>query len=358
MAQAVGRGHLLVRARTKVKVVTTQEHRAHHPTCQFEGHGMGPCPEVPARVDAILQALRRGGLAEEVACRTLTLEAIRAVHDTDYLGFLEHVYGAWSASHADVGVGLIPDTFAVRELRGRPRDLVRQAGTYCFETQTPIMEGTYAAALASAGCAQTGARLLLEGEQTVYALCRPPGHHAGRATYGGYCYLNNAAVGASELAEKGRVAIVDVDYHHGNGTQSIFYGAADVLFASIHGDPNRQYPYFSGFADETGEDAGLGYTLNLPLEPGVGAARYLAALDRALVAVEDFAPAHMVVSFGADTCREDPLGGFDLEASAFARIGERLRVLGLPTLVVQEGGYNLDVLGACVCNLLEGLQTG
>ena len=319
---------------------------------------MGPCPEVPARVEAILQALRRRGLAEEVACRTLALEAIRAVHDPDYLGFLENAYTVWAESHAGVGVGLIPDTFAVRELRGRPRDLVRQAGYYCFETQTPIVEGTYAAALASAGCAQTGARLLLEGEQTVYALCRPPGHHAGRATYGGYCYLNNAAIGASELAEKGRVAIVDVDYHHGNGTQDITYRSREILFASIHADPNRQYPYFSGFADETGEGAGLGYNLNLPLEPGVGEAHYFQALDRVLVAVADFAPAHVVVSFGADTHRADPLGGFDLPAPAFVRIGERLRALGLPMLVVQEGGYNLDVLGTCVCNLLEGLQTG
>ncbi len=318
---------------------------------------MGPCPEVPARVEAILEALRCRGLAEEVACSTFPLDAIRSVHDPDYLAFLEKAYDAWAESHAGIGVGLIPDTFAVRELSRRPQDLVRQAGYYCFETQTPIVAGTYGAALASAWCAQTGAGLLLEGEQTVYALCRPPGHHAGRATYGGYCYLNNAAVGARVLAQKGRVAIVDVDYHHGNGTQDIFYRSREVLFASIHGDPNREYPYFSGFAEETGEGSGLGTTLNLPVEPGASEARYLEALDGVLEAVCSFAPAYVVVSFGADTCREDPLGGFDLPVPAFVGIGGRLKAVGLPTLVVQESGYSLDVLGTCVCNLLEGLQT-
>ncbi|MDP6775858.1 MAG: histone deacetylase family protein [Candidatus Latescibacteria bacterium] len=346
---------MLIRTGAKVKVVSTQNHQAHRPIHQFEGHGMGPCPEVPERVEAILLELRRRGLAEEVATDALSLDAIRAVHDPDYLAFLEKAYNAHAARGGDASVGLIPDTFAVRGLGGRPRDLVRQAGYYCFETQTPIVEATYAAALASAGCAQTAARLLLEGERTVYALCRPPGHHAGRAVYGGYCYLNNAAIAVTELIKRGRVAILDVDYHHGNGTQGIYYGSGEVLFASIHGDPNRQYPFFSGFVEETGEGAGLGTTLNLPLEPGTGKAGYLVTLDRALDAVASFAPAHVVVSFGADTCREDPLGGFDLSVSAFAQIGERLANTGLPTLVVQEGGYGLDVLGACVSNLLEGL---
>ena len=195
--------------------------------------------------------------------------------------------------------------------------------------------------------------MLLEGDQSVYALCRPPGHHAAGDLYGGYCYLNHAAIAAKYLSAAGRVAILDVDYHHGNGTQSIFYGTDAVLFVSIHADPDFEYPYFSGHADESGAGAGLGLNVNLPLAIGTDEARYLEALDRALNEVDRFDPALLVVSLGVDACREDPLGKFDLPVAAFETTGRRLARTALPTLLVQEGGYDLRSIGACVQNVLD-----
>lgn len=281
------------------------------------------------------------------------MDAIRAVHDAGYLRFLEHVHAAWVDRSGGGETGLIPDTFAARASVRMPRDPVHQAGYYGFETQTPILKHTFTAAREAAYCALTGAAILLEGETSVYALCRPPGHHAAADLYGGYCYLNHAAAAAKHLSAGGRVAVLDVDYHHGNGTQSIFYGSDAVLFVSIHADPDFEYPYFSGYADESGKGAGLGLNVNLPLAIGTDETRYLETLDRALNEVDRFAPAFLVVSLGVDICREDPLGKFDLQVSIFETIGRRIALADLPTLLVQEGGYDLDGIGACVQNVLD-----
>jgi acetoin utilization deacetylase AcuC-like enzyme len=241
----------------------------------------------------------------------------------------------------------------------------------------PIVAGTYAAARAAANTALTGAALLLEGQRATYALCRPPGHHAGRDLYGGYCYLNNAAIAAQFLGVGGwespptpnlqpptpnpqlthRVAILDVDYHHGNGTQQIFYERGDVLFASIHADPARQYPYFAGHADERGAGAGLGANLNIPLEADVDDGRYLEALDEALRAVRAFDPRFLVVSAGFDTFGGDPIADFALSSAVYPQIGRRIAALGLPTLIVQEGGYAVEALGENAVGLLRGFDT-
>jgi acetoin utilization deacetylase AcuC-like enzyme len=248
-------------------------------------------------------------------------------------------------------------------------------GYYCFDMSAPIVAGTYRAARAAADAGLTGAALLLEGQRAVYALCRPPGHHAGSDLYGGYCFLNNAAIAAeyllrsttdhrppttdqAETSVVGRqssvVAILDIDYHHGNGTQQIFYACDDVLFVSIHADPAREYPYFAGYADERGAGDGLGYNLNIPLEAGVADERYFAALDEALAAIRAFTPRFLVVSAGLDTFGGDPLGDFALTAAAYPQIGRRIAALGLPTLIVQEGGYAIDELGENVVGLLRG----
>ena len=187
-------------------------------------------------------------------------------------------------------------------------------------------------------------------------MARPPGHHAAADSFAGYCYLNNAAIAAQAWTDRGaRVAIVDVDYHHGNGTQQIFYERDDVLFVSIHADPVREYPYFAGYADERGAGAGAGFNLNLPLEAGVTNARYLAILDQALAAIADFAPRFLVLSAGFDTFGGDPIGDFALTADAYPLIGERIAMLDLPTLVVQEGGYAVAALGENAVGLLRGL---
>jgi acetoin utilization deacetylase AcuC-like enzyme len=263
---------------------------------------------------------------------------------------------------------------------------VAAPGYYCFDMSAPIVAGTYAAARAAADAALTGAALLLEGQRAAYALCRPPGHHAGRDMCGGYCYLNNAAIAAEHLAttdhrpptadkadtqhairntrhgsrvthHASRVAILDIDYHHGNGTQQIFYERGDVLFVSIHADPARQYPYFAGYADERGAGEGLGANLNISLRANVADERYLAALDEALAAVRAFDPRFLVVSAGFDTYGGDPIADFALSSAAYPRIGRRIAELGLPTLIVQEGGYAVDALGQNAVGFLRGFES-
>ena len=337
-----------------MKVIYSATHSRHAPRYQFIGGGLRPNPEVPARAVAILRAIE--GKHDVLPPRAFSMDAIRAVHDAGYLRFLEHVHAAWVDRGGGGEIGLIPDTFAPRASSRIPSDPVIQAGYYGFETQTPILEHTFAAARDAAFCALTGAAMLLDGEASVYALCRPPGHHAAGDLCGGYCYLNHAAVAAKYLGAAGRVAVLDLDYHHGNGTQSIFYGSDAVLFVSIHADPEVEYPYFSGCADESGAGAGRGFNVNLPISIGAGETTYLETLDRAMDEVERFAPAILVVSLGVDVCVRDPLGKFELPVASFETIGRRLARADLPTLLVQEGGYDLDTIGPCVQNVLVGFE--
>jgi acetoin utilization deacetylase AcuC-like enzyme len=314
-----------------------------------------PHPEVPQRATGILRSLRERGLGEPMAPRRFAPEVLTAVHDPGLIEFYQRVLPAWEARTGRPGP-VLPDVFALRRLDHRPEDPVRQAGWYCFDPQTPLLEATWEAAWEAAACALTGAELLLEGERLAYALCRPPGHHAGRDYYGGYCYLNNAALAARRLLDGGRPAILDIDYHHGNGTQDIFYASAEVLFVSLHADPDRSYPCFSGYREERGTGAGLGFNLNLPLPPGTGEADYRAALAQALEKIRAFRPDFLVVSLGVDTVRGDPVGGLDLRVDSFPGLGGMIAVLGLPTLVVQEGGYSLRLAGGCVAGFLAGLS--
>lgn len=338
-----------------MKIIYSEAHRLHDPPFEFTGDRLTPYSERPARAEAILRTLGERDYADVVGPEEIGLDPIREVHAPDYLHYLEHIHGAWVAS-GKMATGVIPDTFAVRGVRGRPRELRNQDGYYCFDAQTPVVGGTYRAALGSASCALTGAGLLLFGEPGAYALCRPPGHHAGRSLYGGYCYLNNAAVAAACLGREGRVAVLDVDYHHGNGTQDIFYESDRVLVVSIHADPDRAYPFFSGSAEERGAGAGEGFNHNIPLPARVDDGEYLKVLDRAMGVVEGFSPGFLVVSAGVDTFQDDPLGDFDLSAEAFTQIGRRIAQAGLPTLFVQEGGYHVGMVGTCVVNLLEGFE--
>ena len=338
-----------------MKIVYTDAHLQHDPPYEFARDGMYPYSECATRVESIHQALEKSDV-DFVAPQTHPPAALLAVHDADYLHFLEHIYPAWSAAGRPA-TGVIPETFAVRNLNTRPALLLRQSGYYCFDAQTPIVEGTYSAALAAAHCALTGADLLLAGDRAAYVLCRPPGHHAGRALYGGYSYLNNAALAAAHLLPRGPVAILDIDYHHGNGTQDIFYTSDQVLFISLHADPNRAYPFFSGHAAEQGADAGAGYNRNFPLPASTDDTHYLDVLDQALDLIKQFVPTHLIVSTGLDIYRDDPLGDFDLSQDAFSHIGSHIAALSLPTLLVQEGGYNIDQAGALIINLLNAWPT-
>ena len=337
-----------------MKVVYSKKHKLHAPKQQLFGTGLHDAVEVPDRAECILKVLKERQIGEVIAPDVFGLDVLETVHDVGLLHFLENVYAEWEAGGRANDVGLIPDTFAMRSLFGKPMGWVQQAGYYCFETQTPILSGTWDAALQSAFCALTGADLLLAGDSSAYALCRPPGHHAGHDVYGGYCYLNNAALAARHLNARGRVAILDVDYHHGNGTQSIFFGSADVLFVSIHADPNVEYPYYSGYASEQGEGKGLGYTRNFPLPLGCSDEIYLATLDRALEQLISFGADYWVISLGVDFCREDPLCRFDVSQDVFAQVGQRIGKQKKMTLFVQEGGYNLEAVGNGVACVLEG----
>jgi acetoin utilization deacetylase AcuC-like enzyme len=215
------------------------------------------------------------------------------------------------------------------------------------------MEGTYQAALSSANCALSGAKAIAGGERAAFALCRPPGHHAGRSYCGGYCYLNNAAIAANWLTSYGKVAVLDIDYHAGNGTQDIFYERGDVLTLSIHADPDGEYPAFCGYADETGAGRGSGLHRNFPLPPGTEDASYLSTLGEAIALIKSFSPDFLVLPTGMDLYAGDPLGQFHVTREGIRQIGERLAALGLPALIVMEGGYNNNALGENITTLLE-----
>jgi acetoin utilization deacetylase AcuC-like enzyme len=318
---------------------------AHAPALELHNGGFVPFAEAPARAEAILAAL---GPAE--AALDHGEAPLGAVHSQDYLAFLRSAHAEWRAAGRDGDAS----GYAWPVVRRRPLTLDRidaRLGAHSFDASSPIAAGTWEGAYWSALSALDA---VLARDRAAFALCRPPGHHCGADYLGGYCYLNNAAIAAQAAGR--RVAILDVDYHHGNGTQDIFYARGDVLFVSIHADPRMDYPYYWGHADEIGEGPGEGATLNLPLPRGTDLAAYLPALDTALARIAAFAPDLLIVSYGADTFAGDPISHFRLETSDYAILGRRIASLGLPTVVVMEGGYAVDALGVNVAAFLEGLS--
>jgi acetoin utilization deacetylase AcuC-like enzyme len=278
---------------------------------------------------------------------------------------VEHAWADAIAAGHDPSRPLLPDTFLLRAYAGRmpldrlPSGRHDRLGAYCFDTATPIVAGSGQAARAAVDIGLTALDLVLEGAPIAYGLCRPPGHHAGRNLIGGYCFFNNAAIVAESLVTRGaeRVAILDVDFHHGNGTQQIFWERGDVLYVSLHGDPAGTYPYYSGYAAERGAGDGEGATLNLPLAPGTDGDGYLAALAEALDAVRAFdADAPLVLSLGFDTYHADPICNLGLQTDDYARIGAAIRDLGMSAVVLQEGGYAVEALGANAVAFLGGLR--
>jgi acetoin utilization deacetylase AcuC-like enzyme len=336
---------------------------AHDPPFEIIDGRAVPYFEQPARVDAILQALAARGFAAPQAAAAATAEAAAAVHQRDYLDYLVRAAADWQA--AGLTLPVLPSGWQRAAAAGRCRAPAGQAARWLGDLSVPITAQTYRAALSSAGLALAGAAALTAGHEAAYALCRPPGHHAGSARAAGYCFLNNAALAAATLSRGDgagwslaapTTAILDLDYHHGDGTQEIFAERSDVLFVSLHADPAGEYPYHSGYADEIGERAGSGYTYNLPLAAGCNDAGYLAALDSALDVIVGFAPRFLVVSLGVDTAAGDPLGGFTLSRSGFTQIGQRIAALRLPTLFVQEGGYQVPLIGTLVTDVLDGFR--
>lgn len=345
-----------------MKIFYSEAHRDHYPPFEvFDGGKRVPYLENPDRMDRILAALKERDWCEWSEPSDFGLDPILAVHDRGYLNFLASAWTEWldsdpgaAASPADHA--FLPATFALRRSPRVPRTLLGKAGYYMMDLSACIVAGTYSAALASAQCAISAAEHTHQTKRSSFALCRPPGHHAGRDYAGGYCFINNAAVAANRLSNLYRTALLDIDYHAGNGTQDIFYERGDVLTISIHGDPDEEYPHYIGYADETGAGAGLGFHRNFPLPAGTGDAEYLSALDQALDMIRGFGPEMLVLSTGMDTFNGDPLGKFTVTRGGFAQIGSRIAALGLPVVIVMEGGYANAALGENIATLLENFK--
>jgi acetoin utilization deacetylase AcuC-like enzyme len=348
-------------------LIASDDHLAHAGLVELVGGREVPCFESPERAIAIRSALLATGDYELVPPRDHGPDPIAAVHDLELLDLVEHVWADAMADGRDPSRPLLPDTFLLRDYDGGmnlgqlPARRHDRLGAYCFDTATPIVAGTAAAALAAVDIALTAADRVRAGAPLGYGLCRPPGHHAGRNLIGGYCYFNNAAIVAQSLVDRGarRVAILDIDFHHGNGTQQIFWERGDVLYVSLHGDPGGIYPYYSGFATERGTGSGEGATLNLPLAPGTDGVAYLAALADGVAAIRAFdSDAPLVVSLGFDTYHADPICNLALRTDDYARVGAAIASLGMPVIALQEGGYAIDALGANAVAFLGALRLG
>ena len=336
-------------------------HAQHQGKVEMFRGALVPCFEVPARADHVLAELQRRRLGAVLEPQAFDEAALTAIHSPRYLRFLATAWDQWVAldpAHADKDI--LPSVWPTRTFRTdiEPDNFAAKVGLYSYDAGTPFTSGTWVAAREGAHCALSAAQAVLAGDRAAFALSRPPGHHAGADFFGGYCFLNNAAVAAQALRDGGRqrVAVLDVDYHHGNGTQTIFYERSDVFTASIHGDPRTEYPFFLGHIDERGAGAGEGFNLNLPLPRGTGFDVWWATLQTALQAVADFAPQALVVPLGLDTFEGDPISGFKLRSADYLQVGRAIAQLGLPTVLTFEGGYAVAEVGVNTVNVLEGLR--
>jgi acetoin utilization deacetylase AcuC-like enzyme len=340
-----------------MRTVYSEDHALQHGAGELNQGRMMPVVEKPQRAHTILARVKEVGLGEIIAPTDHGLEPIARVHTAAYLAFLQSAWDEWSAVHGPIDA--MPLNWLVRGLRQKePRFIDGRLSYYAGDAGSPITAGTWRAAKSSADVALTGAELIRNGEGAAFSLCRPPGHHASADVYNGYCFLNNAAIAAQAHRDSGagRVTVLDIDYHHGNGTQAIFYERGDIQVVSIHADPMDEYPYFLGHADECGDGPGQGANVNLPLPAGTDFSRYGETLEQACDAVTAFGPDVLVVSLGADTFKEDPISKFKLESADFNHIGDRLAKLNRPTQFVMEGGYAVDALGVNVANVLTAFE--
>ncbi|MER9005143.1 MULTISPECIES: histone deacetylase family protein [unclassified Mesorhizobium] len=336
-----------------MKAFFAEEQKRHDPKAFLSSGAPQPNPEQPERVERLLAGAKSAGLMIERP-REHGLGPVAAVHTPEYLAFLEHIFARWQRIEG-ASAEVIPNIHPLARTGSYPASAVGQAGYHMADTACPISAETWHSALWSAWSAVEAAEAVISGAPAAYALCRPPGHHAFADVAGGFCFINNSAVAAQVLRKQAaRVAILDVDLHHGNGTQGIFYTRSDVLTVSLHADPVRFYPFFWGHADERGEGPGLGYNFNLPLPRKSADAEFLKALEVAFQRIRAFSPDALVVALGLDAFEGDPFGGLAVTTPGFSRIGEAIAKLGLPTVIVQEGGYLCDALGDNLTAFLTG----
>ncbi len=340
-----------------MKIIYSDKHKLRDAKTELFGGQLVQPFERPSRMEYILARIDATDAGEILAEKDFGMDAILKVHDPDYVAFLQTAWDEWVAEGFKGEA--MPTAWPARRMNDRlPNHVEGKLGYFSLSCETSLTKGTWQAAYASAQVALTGADMISSGENCAFALCRPPGHHAAIDMYGGYCFLNNAAIAAQHMLDKGanRVAIVDVDFHHGNGTQDIFYKRDDVLFASLHGDPLDAFPHFLGYASETGKGAGAGYTYNYPMKPGTGFSEWRARLRDALEKIIDYAPDALIISLGVDTFENDPISFFKLKSDDFTTYGADIAALDLPTLFVMEGGYDIGEIGVNTINTLQGFE--
>lgn len=339
-----------------MKTVYSEKHLLRQSKTELSGGELVLPFECPERMDHILVELAQRDLGLITAAEEFDMTSVHAVHDVAYTGFLATAWERWRAQ-GNAGEA-IPIIWPARSLRSDkvPTDIVAQLGYYSLAAETSISNGTWEAVLAAKDVALTATDYVLQGDQAAFALCRPPGHHAARNQYGGYCFLNNAAIAAQRARDSGvaRVAILDVDFHHGNGTQEIFYNRNDVLTISLHGDPDVTFPYFLGYTDETGHGEGVGFNCNYPMSPGTSYDSWKLALKDAMVKIKDFKVDVLIVSLGVDTFENDPISSFKLRSEDFLDYGASIASLNIPTVFVMEGGYAVQEIGINTVNVLDG----
>lgn len=325
--------------------------KLHNPLYEINNGEKVTHPDKPGRVEVILDELLRQGFKVEEIKSTIPFKFLTQIHSKDFIEFLKEISNSLKNNEV-----LYPDVFLGKDIRDRENTLALM-GQYSFDTYTPISKGTYQAAVAAAALTYRGASEIASGEEKgVYVLTRPLGHHALPNKMGGYSYINNTAIAAQYLSKFGKVAILDLDFHQGNGTQEIFYERDDVLFVSIHADPNVKFPYYWGFKNEKGKGRSLGYTINYPLPLGTDNNSYHKTLNKALSEIKKFEPEFLVISLGFDTYKDDPIGGFKLTTDYYQKMAQAINELNLPTLIIQEGGYDIKSLGKNVASFLMGIS--
>lgn len=338
-----------------MKIVQTDKHRLHDPQFFLVRGVPKPSAEQPERAEKLLAAATAAG-HEVIRSESFGAAPRAAVHTPEYLRFLETAHGEWQAL-GDASAEIVANIHPSRYPPTYPQSIIGRAGWHMADTACPIGAGTFEAACGATDVAVTAAEFVLDGGDHIYGLCRPPGHHAYADMAGGFCFLNNAAIAAQHLRQAhDRVVVLDVDVHHGNGTQGIFWRRSDVLTVSLHADPQNFYPFFWGHAAERGESDGEGYNLNIPLPLGTGDAGWLSALQPALAAIRAFAPGALVVALGLDAYEGDPLRGLAITTPGFGKIGGAIAALGLPTVLIQEGGYLAPELGDNLVSFLKGFE--
>lgn len=339
-----------------MKLIYSDDHRDHAGAKEMRYDQMIPMSESPERMNMIMTALAEAGFTDVIPPATYGLDVAHQVHDPAFVSFLERCYPLWEDEFGTGGFATAY-TFGMRGMDQVPNASVHSMlSCYTFDVCVPFVKGTWQAIRSAKDIALTGVDLIQDGEQAVFSICRPPGHHASQDMAGGYCYLNNAAIAAQAHRNKGakRVAILDIDYHHGNGTQAIFYDRADVFFASLHCRPEDEYPFLMGYDTETGFGPGKGYNLNLPMPRGTDFRAWSKALEIALHRTRNYAPDVLVVSLGVDSFAGDPVGGFELHSPDYIEIGRQIRALDLSTQFIMEGGYAMEALGTNVANVIKG----